>query len=192
MKLLFKILFFHECKTYIKMIDTPPFHPIRFMIENKSTNACFRWIFQRNGVSKMLQKCFQNPPASYRIVPFWFWNGDMSEAAIELQIGEMADKGVGGFFICARQGLTVPYLSQVWFDRVRFAVETAKTFGLEVWIYDEYPYPSGMAGGEVTLEHPDAKHHTLWSLRETREGNRPIHLELPLGQGANGRRSALR
>lgn len=127
----------------------------------------------------MLEKGFQNPPASYRIVPFWFWNGDMSEAAIKLQIKEMADKGVGGFFICARQGLTVPYLSQSWFDRVRFAVETAKTFGLEVWIYDEYPYPSGMAGGEVTLEHPDAKHHTLWSLREPWDGDRPINLELP-------------
>lgn len=127
----------------------------------------------------MLDECFQHPPWSYRIVPFWFWNGDMNEAAIRLQIAEMADKGVGGFFICARQGLTVPYLSQAWFERVRLAVETAKTCGLEVWIYDEYPYPSGMAGGEVTLQHPDAKHHTLWSCRQTWDGEQQVSLELP-------------
>jgi hypothetical protein len=57
--------------------------------------------------------------------------------------------------------LEIPYLSELWFERVKFAVETAHAYGLEVWLYDEYPYPSGMSGGEVILQHPDAKQYNL-------------------------------
>lgn len=92
---------------------------------------------------------------NYGYKPFWFWNGDMDDSEIKRQIHEMADKGIGGFFIHPRQGLTVPYLSKEWFYKVSVAVEEAKKENLEVWLYDEYPYPSGAAGGEVVLNHPD-------------------------------------
>lgn len=107
------------------------------------------------------RRTFQNPGNEYRAHPFWFWNGEMDDEQIRHQISEMAAQGVGGFFICARQGLTVPYLSQAWFHKVRFAVKEAKSKGMKVWLYDEYPYPSGMAGGEVTLEMPEAKQRAL-------------------------------
>ena len=66
---------------------------------------------------------FKNPPARCRIKPFWFWNGDMAEDEIKHQIEEMSDKGLGGAFICARQGQKVPYLSEEWFKKVSFAAE---------------------------------------------------------------------
>lgn len=109
----------------------------------------------------LVSQTFQNPGNEFRVQPFWFWNGEMDDEQIAFQIAEMAKQGVGGFFICARQGLTIPYLSQAWFDKVRCAVSEAKKYGLHVWLYDEYPYPSGMAGGEVTLEMPEAKQRTL-------------------------------
>lgn len=49
---------------------------------------------------------FKNPPARYRIKPFWFWNGEITKEEISRQIGEMARGGLGGVFICARQGMT--------------------------------------------------------------------------------------
>lgn len=104
---------------------------------------------------------FQNPPAKYRIKPFWFWNGEITKEEISRQIGEMARGGLGGMFLCARQGMTVPYLSKEWFDLVEYACEEAKRQGLETWLYDEYPYPSGMSGGEVLLRHPEAEHKVL-------------------------------
>ncbi|MFB3168628.1 glycosyl hydrolase [Neobacillus sp. 179-C4.2 HS] len=125
---------------------------------------------------------FKNPPSAYRIHPFWFWNGEMDDHEIARQIREMADKGVGGFFICPRQGLKVPYLSEDWFKKVKFAVETAKTLNMDVWLYDEYPYPSGIAGGEVTLLHPDAKHYTLVHKSETLQINQTCNMELPWGR----------
>ncbi|HZH62529.1 MAG TPA: glycosyl hydrolase [Metabacillus sp.] len=125
---------------------------------------------------------FLNPKSSYRVQPFWFWNGEMEEHEIEHQIKEMADKGIGGFFICPRQGLTIPYLSEEWFEKVQFAVDTAKRFQLEVWLYDEYPYPSGIAGGEVTLEHPDAKQYQLVHKVVAVEGGSSCSLDLPWGR----------
>ncbi|SFL99420.1 hypothetical protein SAMN03159341_113125 [Paenibacillus sp. 1_12] len=122
---------------------------------------------------------FINPTGEYRMHPFWFWNGEMTEDEIRHQYNEMADKGVGGVFICARQGITIPYLSQGWFDKVKFAVEEAKKRDMYVWLYDEYPYPSGIAGGEVTLQHPDAKQYTLEHTTKQIKGGISFAMELP-------------
>jgi hypothetical protein len=122
---------------------------------------------------------FMNPGAEYRIQPFWFWNGDMNNEEIERQIEEMYEQGVGGFFICPRQGLQIPYLSDTWFEKVRFAIEAAKNRGMHVWLYDEYPYPSGIAGGEVTLLHPDAKHQTLVTTEKRVSGGSKVRQEYP-------------
>ncbi|GGE49117.1 hypothetical protein GCM10011391_29920 [Pullulanibacillus camelliae] len=125
---------------------------------------------------------FKQPPTAYRPVPFWFWNGEMKTEEIAHQIDEMASQGVGGFFICARQGLKILYLSNDWFEKVRFAVETAKEKGLDVWLYDEYPYPSGMAGGEVILEHPDAKQRILVHKSFVTQSEETVAYPLPWGR----------
>ncbi|MFB9277843.1 glycosyl hydrolase [Cohnella cellulosilytica] len=125
---------------------------------------------------------FERPGADYRVHPFWFWNGAMEEDEIRRQIAEMHRQGVGGFFICARQGLTVPYLSRQWFDKVRLAVEEAAERGMGAWLYDEYPYPSGMAGGEVVLEHPDARQTTLEHRLVRARGGEKLEVELPWGR----------
>ncbi len=126
-----------------------------------------------------LQTFFRNPPTAYRLAPFWFWNGKMEPEEIVHQIREMAEKGVGGFFICARQGLEVPYLSEQWFHLVSIAIETAQQYGLDAWLYDEYPYPSGMSGGEVILQHPDARHCQLLPHSLIVEGPQTLSYALP-------------
>lgn len=123
-------------------------------------------------------KEFQTPPASYRIKPFWFWNGEMTKEEIRYQIKEMAEKGLGGMFICARQGMTVPYLSEEWFELVKYACKEAENQGLEAWLYDEYPYPSGMSGGEVLLEHPEAEHMVLHHKRLDVSGGEMVEQDL--------------
>ncbi|MBA2395161.1 MAG: hypothetical protein H0V70_20730 [Ktedonobacteraceae bacterium] len=125
------------------------------------------------------QSLFRNPPATYRLAPFWFWNGDMDEKEIVRQIREMAEKGVGGFFICARQGLEIPYLSEQWFHLVSVAIKAAQSYELDVWLYDEYPYPSGMSGGEVILEHPDARHRQLLPHSLIVDGPQTLSYPLP-------------
>lgn len=125
---------------------------------------------------------FEHPEAQYRVHPFWFWNGEMGEEQIRRQITEMHAQGVGGFFICPRQGLQIPYLSVAWFDKVRIAVSSAAAYGMQVWLYDEYPYPSGMAGGEVTLDFPEAKQRELVYHHSTVRGGEGVDMELPWGR----------
>lgn len=122
---------------------------------------------------------FAAPKPEYGMHPFWFWNGRMEDREIVAQIEAMAEQGIGGFFICPRQGMDVPYLSDLWFRKVKLAVETAERFRMEVWLYDEYPYPSGIAGGEVILEHPEAKHRTLVHAAKLLRGGEHCSLELP-------------
>lgn len=92
------------------------------------------------------------PPGFY---PFWFWNARLDADEIRWQIRQMAEQGVKGFYIHSRQGLDQPYLSQSFFEMVDAAVEEAQAHGMTVQLYDEYPYPSGVAGGEVVLGSPE-------------------------------------
>ena len=125
---------------------------------------------------------FHNPPADARLAPFWFWNGAMPEATVRQQVRQMKDGGCGGFFIHPRQGLTLPYLSKQWFARVRVAVEEAKSCGLQAWLYDEYPYPSGIAGGLVTANRPELRARTLKTIEFVARGGETVRREFPLGR----------
>ncbi len=116
------------------------------------------------------------------IQPFWFWNGKMEEEEIRRQIREMADKGIRGFLIHSRQGMEIPYLTEDYFDRVGVAVEEAKKHGLEVWLYDEYPYPSGVSAGKVMLDHPEYCCKALTKTVKTVTGPSVLELKAPWGR----------
>jgi len=100
---------------------------------------------------------FKNTSREFGIMPFWFWNGKMDYEEMEYQLKEYYDKGIPGIFIHARFGIKnyIPYLSDDWFDRVKFTIEKAQEIGLQVWIYDEYNWPSGTAGQQVMKRDPD-------------------------------------
>ena len=96
-----------------------------------------------------LRELFPNPPAEYSTMPFFVWNGEVTEAKIDKFLADFHAQGVRGFFIHPRPGLITPYLSDRWFELVRYTVDKAKKLGMEVWLYDENSYPSGFAGGHV-------------------------------------------
>lgn len=91
------------------------------------------------------------PPGLY---PFWFWNARIRPEEIRGQLAAMAAQGIRGVYIHPRQGLAQPYLGTAFFDLVKTAIDEAGTAGLSVSLYDEYPYPSGAAGGGVVHSDP--------------------------------------
>ncbi|HEX2963734.1 MAG TPA: glycosyl hydrolase [Ignavibacteriales bacterium] len=103
---------------------------------------------------KLTPESFRNPPKELGILPFWFWNGEMNEKEMEWQMKEYHDKGIPGLFIHGRFGEEIGYLSDKWFDRVKFAVEKAKEIGLDIWVYDEMNWPSGTAERQVIKKYP--------------------------------------
>ncbi|NLD72240.1 MAG: hypothetical protein GX649_05930, partial [Chloroflexi bacterium] len=118
-------------------------------------------------------------PAGY--YPFWFWNGDLDEAEIRRQVAEMAAQGMRGFYIHPRQGLRRPYLSDAFFRMVEVALEAAEEHGLIVNLYDEFPYPSGVAGGEVVLGEPQFQATRLLQRTYDLDAG-PVRLPLPRGK----------
>ena len=102
----------------------------------------------------LTRESFQTPPLEMGIVPFWFWNGELDVDEMAWQLREYHAKGVRSLFIHGRMGLKVPYLSEGWFERVKFVVEEAKKIGIDTWVYDEMDWPSGTAERQVIDAYP--------------------------------------
>ena len=114
--------------------------------------------------------------------PFWFWNGNMDTTEITRQIEEMYTQGIPGFIIHSRQGLDIPYLSEEFFSKVKHAVACAKERSMEVWLYDEYPYPSGTSGGKVMLEYPEYCCKSLERTEYVTSNQETVQLHAPWGR----------
>ena len=93
---------------------------------------------------------FRNPGSEYRCTPFWAWNCGLDDGLLLREIGVMKQMGMGGFHMHTRSGMSVPYLSDAFMDKIRLCVEEARKQGMLAWLYDEDRWPSGFAGGFVT------------------------------------------
>jgi hypothetical protein len=103
-----------------------------------------------------LKALFPAPPAEFSTLPFFVWDGEMTEPEIERIVSDFHSQGIRGFFIHPRPGMITPYLSERWFQLIRYTVDKAKKLGMEAWLYDENSYPSGFAGGNVPAQMPES------------------------------------
>ncbi len=90
----------------------------------------------------------------------WALTGTLESDDVCRQLDAYA--GVGwGVVLYPRWGLQLEYLGQAWFDRIRFIVEQAAQRHMEVWLYDEFTWPSGHAKGLVTQGREDLQAQLL-------------------------------
>ncbi|MDI4643549.1 glycosyl hydrolase [Cohnella hashimotonis] len=114
-----------------------------------------------------------NPPRS--LYPLLWLHGDPreTEETLRREIQAMDDAGCGGFVIESRPHLD--YLGDGWWRDVGICLDEARSRGMEVWIFDEEYYPSGIAGGKVLTKMPDyrmlvlAKETFRWTGGQARE-----------------------
>ncbi len=99
----------------------------------------------------MLNKNFPSCGLTY----FWFINDYCDDIAVDKQIDEFVKKGFKTVCIHPRDGLMLPYGGTDWFDFLTKTAKKLKKNGIEIWLYDDSPYPSGNAGGKIVLEHPE-------------------------------------
>ncbi len=85
----------------------------------------------------------------------------LTEEAINNQLKEIRDKGFGGIGINGRTNnkelKSVDEWLSVYMQNVKIYCDTAKQLDLEVWIFDEWGFPSGGASGLVLTEENRAK-----------------------------------
>lgn len=124
---------------------------------------------------------FKNPPAEYRVTPFWFWNSRLEIDEIERQVREMHSKGVGGFFIHGRFGLRTEYMGEAWMRCIERACDVAGELGMHVYLYDENPFPSGVAGGEA-MKSEQHFNKFLDIVRRNANAGETVSIALPEGE----------
>ncbi len=105
------------------------------------------------------------------LVPL-LWTQGQPPDTIRRVIREVADGGNTGFVWESRPH--PDYLGPKWWSDLKVAVDEARRFGLEVWIFDEWMYPSGIAGGKVIAENPEFSHHILLDRSLIAEGPQAI------------------
>jgi hypothetical protein len=101
-----------------------------------------------------LKKDFKNGRPECNPAVMWFWNDCINEHEISYQLEKFKEKSIFEFFIHPMYGLKVDYLSNRYFQLIRHAVDEAKRLSMKFWIYDEYNWPSGSAGGYLLKDEP--------------------------------------
>ena len=106
---------------------------------------------------KELFRALADPPEEFTPVPFWFLNDRPDQEKIAEQLKDIKAKGGDAIVLHPRIGIPedVPYLSDAWFQTVRFIVKCADALGMKIVLYDEGMYPSGSAHGMVVAQNPD-------------------------------------
>ncbi|MCL2832958.1 MAG: hypothetical protein FWD78_07295 [Treponema sp.] len=96
---------------------------------------------------------YLNPASQWRAKPFWALNDELDADEIRRQINIFREMGFGGYFMHSRVGLKTPFLGDKWFEMIKAGIDESKKTGMETWLYDEDRWPSGIAGGYVTMDH---------------------------------------
>lgn len=116
-----------------------------------------------SGCGQHLEKQFINPPDEYKPKPFWHINGELTTEGIRKQMKDARDlanfSGVAVLPLTDRSenrpGTSPDFLSEEYFERYFDILNTAKELKMEVILYDDIDFPSGMAGGKMEKLHPE-------------------------------------
>jgi len=109
----------------------------------------------------------------------WYPHEWFEPEEITYQLEGFKKAGIKDFFIQSSLGLRIEYLSDTYFERIKHVVREAERLGLNYWIYDEYEYPSGTAGGKVIRDHPWARAVQVVMLKLDADPGESITHELP-------------
>lgn len=100
---------------------------------------------------------FKIPDSSFGPSILWGWEGPMTREVIVRDLDRFKSLNIRSVNIEAGYDLPSPYLSDEYFDLIKFVVEQAKQRGMVIWMIDECKYPSGFAGGKFSRERPDLR-----------------------------------
>ncbi len=106
---------------------------------------------------KALRTSFITPDASFGPSILWGWDGPMTKEVIVHDLEQFKSLNIRSLNIEAGYGLPFEYLSDGYFDLIKFTVDQAKQRGMVIWMIDECKYPSGFAGGKFSKERPDLR-----------------------------------
>jgi len=94
----------------------------------------------------------------YAPYAFWFWDTALDTSLISEMAARMSAKGLNPVYIHPRKGLPKnQWLSKIWFDAFRTAINQTLRYGTYLGYCDEYWWPSGRADGRVLERFPELR-----------------------------------
>ncbi|MDX2513137.1 MAG: glycosyl hydrolase, partial [Desulfobacterales bacterium] len=139
-------------------------------------------------VGDTLEQRFQAPPDSYKPMPFWHINGELTTEGIGRQMKDAKElAGFSGVTVLPlttggrKPGTQPDFLSQAYFDRFQDILDTAKELDMQVILYDDIGFPSGMAGGKMEALYPEHTRKRLDKIEKQVKGRMRYRDILPGG-----------
>lgn len=107
----------------------------------------------------------------------WLWNTKITKDGIAARLDEMFSSGIRGFYVIGepknfrperrRTHLEPEYLSDEYVELLYFAYEYARELGMEMWLYNEGGFPSGMVCGKIKELRPDLAYKDISIVTKT-------------------------
>lgn len=96
----------------------------------------------------------EDTPAESSIIHWWIFSGEITNDRIIKELEYISNLGIKQVLIAAGHNVSPRYLSDAWFEIVKYAVLCCKEKGIKVWIADEGTYPTGFAGETFSKKYP--------------------------------------
>ncbi|MDP2527079.1 glycosyl hydrolase [Maribacter dokdonensis] len=133
---------------------------------------------------------FKNPPNEFKPMPFWHINGELTTTGIKEQMKDAKEKaGFSGISVLplapkknGRPGTTPKFLSKKYLERYQDVLNTAEDLDMQVILYDDNDFPSGMAGGKIGELFPQHTMKRLDKVEKRIEGPSRFKQIIPAGK----------
>lgn len=95
-----------------------------------------------------------NLDSSPRVFALAMLNSSLRDEEVVPFLDGLKEAGYEGICLHPRDGLLVPYASRAYWNKIDHILSLARERGFAIWHYDEYPFPSGIAGGIIPADDP--------------------------------------
>ncbi|MDD4679490.1 MAG: glycosyl hydrolase [Clostridia bacterium] len=129
-----------------------------------------------------LMKVVKNGHRDYSPATMWFFNDEITKEEITYQLEEFEKQRIYEFYIHPTGGMKGDYLDDGYFELIRHVVREAERIGLKYWIYDEYNWPSGIAGGYLIKEKPWTRMRNLCAFSDVVQPGAALRKSVPFAE----------
>ncbi len=95
------------------------------------------------------------------VIPMLSLCGNPTRERLYAFMKGLCDMGIRSAMLYGRDGVESGYLCGRWFDVIGDCLGIAEELGMQLWLYDEFNWPSGQAGGRVQAAGEDYILHNL-------------------------------
>lgn len=105
--------------------------------------------------------CLKIPEREFGPAPWWAWLGAPTPASIDRDLQRFLAMEVHEVIIIPLYGLRPEYMGQEYLELIGHACRRCRAWGMKLWLYDEFNWPSGTCAGKVLRQFPQYRQKYL-------------------------------